>query len=289
MANVLVMTDTVACLPNTIAEENHVKIVPTANITYGGQTYVENVTLTATQAYEIIKKDPDHFMTSAVTPGLLLDAFREAGKSHKQIFFITISSKLSAVSQSGKLAAESLHKDLPEVEIRIFDSKTCAGAEGLIALAAAKAAAKGKTLDQLASFAEAVRQKTGGFIYLDTLRYTYRTGRMSKSASRIASILNIKPISQMSNEGTMELVDKVRKRSDGFVKLIELVKKTAKTDALHFMVSHADAPEAARIFSEQLRQEFKCLSMIISDYSPVMGYSTGPGALFVGFHPELDL
>jgi len=289
MANVLVMTDTVACLPGDIAEKNHIKVVPAANITYGDQTYVENVTLTAAQAYEIIRKDPDHFMTSAVTPGLLLDAFREAGKAHKQIFFITISSKLSAVSQSGKLAAESLHKELPEVEIRIFDSKTCAGAEGLIALAVAKAAAKGMTLDQLASLAEEVRQKTGGFIYLDTLRYTYRTGRMSKSASKIASILNIKPISRMSNEGTMELVDKVRKRSDGFNKLIELVRKTASTNALHFMVSHADAPEAARIFSDQLKQEFKCLSMIISDYSPVMGYSTGPGALFVGFHPELGL
>jgi DegV family protein with EDD domain len=289
MGNVIVMTDTVACLPNELAEEKGIKVVPAANITYDNQTYIEGVTLTAAKAYEMINNNPDHFMTSAVTPGLLLDEFRKLSKDYNGIFFITISSKLSAVCQSANLAAESLSQESPQTSVHAFDSRTCAGAEGLIALAAAEAAAKGMNLDQLAQTAEDVRQKTTGLIYLDTLRFTYRTGRMSKSASRIASILNIKPISMMSNEGTMELVDKVRKRSDGFRKLIELIKKESDTDSLHFMVSHADAPDAAQNFTEQLKQEFNCLSMIISDYSPVMGYSTGPGALFVGFHPELRL
>jgi fatty acid-binding protein DegV len=81
----------------------------------------------------------------------------------------------------------------------------------------------------------------------------------------------------------------VRKRSDGLKKIIEVIKGDAETNALHFMVSHADAPDVAQRFSEQLQEEFNCLSMIISDYSPVMGYSTGPGAIFVGFHPELNL
>jgi len=289
MGKVLVMADTVACLPKELAEEKGIKVVPAANITYDNQTYIEGVTLTAAQAYEMIRKNPDHFMTSAVTPGLLLDEFRKLSKEHQDIFLVTISSKLSAVCQSANLAAESLSKESPQANIRAFDSRTCAGAEGLVALSAADAADKGMTLDQIADTAEKVRRKTTGLIYLDTLRFTYRTGRMSKSASRIASILNIKPISIMSDEGTMELVDKVRKRSDGFKKLIEHIKKHSDTESLHFMVSHADAPDSAKAFVEQLKQEFNCLSMIVSDYSPVMGYSTGPGALFVGFHPELDL
>jgi DegV family protein with EDD domain len=289
MGDVLVMTDTVACIPGELAEEHRIKIVPAANITIGDKDYIEGVTLSAAEAYEIIKKDPDHFMTSAVTPGLLLDEFRKLSKEHQDILFITISSKLSAVSQSANLAAESLKEESPRTRIRVVDSRTCAGAEGLIVLAAAKAAAKGMDLDQLADFAVEVRSKTGGVLMLDTLGYTYRTGRMTKSEALEAAKLNIRPVNRMSDEGTMEFLDIVRKRSDGLKKMAEVVKGDADTDALHFMVSHADAPDTAHKLCDQLRKEFNCLSIIISDYSPVMGYSTGPGAIFIGFHPELNL
>ncbi len=289
MVDVLVMTDTVACIPGGLAEEHRIKVVPAANITVGDKDYIEGVTLSAAEAYEIIKRDPDHFMTSAVTPGLLLEEFRRLSKDHQDILFITISSKLSAVAQSANLAAESLKEESPQTRIRVVDSRTCAGAEGLIALAVAKAAVRGMDLDRLAGLAEEVRQKTGGVLMLDTLGYTYRTGRMTKSEALEAAKMNIRPVNRMSDDGTMEFIDIVRKRSDGLKKIIEVIKGDAETNALHFMVSHADAPDVAQRFSEQLQEEFNCLSMIISDYSPVMGYSTGPGAIFVGFHPELNL
>ncbi len=289
MAKVLVVTDTVACLPKALADEHGIRIVPASHITYEGKTYVEGVTISAREAYDIIKNDPDSFTTAAVTPSVLLGEFRAIAKDYNSILFITISSALGAVSQSATVVADTFRKESPHVEMQIVDSKTCAGAQGLIVLAAAKAAKKRMSLSQITDLAVHVRSKTGGFIYLDTLRYTYRAGRMSKQAAWMASMLNIKPISRMSDRGTMELVEKVRKRSDGINKMVELIKKEAGTDALHFMVSHADAPDAAQALVDQLKKEFKCLSMIVSDYSPVMGYSSGPGAMFVGFHPELNL
>ena len=289
MANVLVMTDTVACIPSDLARENNIEVVPAASISYDGQDYIEGVTLSASEAYEMIRKNPDHFMTAAITPGFLLDEYRRLSRDYQDILFITISSALSAVSQSARLAAESLSQESPRTRIRVVDSLNCAGAEGLVALAAARAAARGMDLEQVASFAEGVRHKTGGVLMLDTVKYTYRTGRMSKSEALEAAKLKIKPVNRMSAEGTIEFVDIMRKRSDGLNKLIELIAKDSETDALHFMVSHADAPDVARRFVEKIKQEFNCLSMITSDYSPVMGYSTGPGAIFAGFHPELDL
>jgi len=111
---------------------------------------------------------------------------------------------------------------------------------------------------------------------------------MSKFASRMAALFNIKPINLMTDEGTLEFVDKVRNREAGYKKLIDLIKEEAKTDSLHFMLMHAAAPEMADRFSQLLRQQFNCLRVLISEYSPVMGYGAGPGAIFVGFHPELD-
>jgi DegV family protein with EDD domain len=288
MAKVLVVTDTIACLPRALADEHGIRIVPASQMTYDGKTYVEGLNISARLAYDIIRKGPESFVTAAVTPGILLGEFRAIAKEHNSILFITISSALGAVSQAATVVADTFRKESPQVEMQIVDSKTCAGAEGLIALAAAKAAKKGLSLHMVADVAVHVRGKTGGFIYFDTLRYTYRAGRMSKQVARAVSLLNIKQVSRMSDRGTMEPVEKVRTRADGINKIVELIKKEADTDTLHFMVSHADAPDTAQILVDQLQKDFKCLSMIVSDYSPGLGCSSGPGALFVGFHPELN-
>jgi DegV family protein with EDD domain len=289
MSKVLVMTDTVACIPKDLAREYNIKVVPAANIFYDGHEYIDGVTLIATDAYQLIKKDPDRFVTSALTPAYLAEEFGKASKETQNILFITLSSALSAASKTAQLAAELSKEKTPQTTIRIFDSKTVGGAQGLIALAAAKAATKGMSLDDIASIAEKARQQTHGLMMLDTLRYVYRTGRMSKMGSRIAAMFNIKPINRMTDEGKLEMVDRTRNRDDGLEILINLIQDYAKTDALHFIVSHADASDMANQFSEMLKQKFNCLSLIISDYSPVMGYGSGPGAIFVGFQPELDL
>ena len=156
-------------------------------------------------------------------------------------------------------------------------------------LAAAAVAADGKSLDEVVAAADRARQQSHGLMLLDTLRYIYRTGRMSKTASRIATIFNIKPINRLTPEGTIKLADRARKRDDGMRRLLRLIGSDAGTKDLHFMLAHAAAPEMAETFAAMLREEYNCLSLIVADFSPVMGYGSGPGSLFVGFHPELDL
>ena len=289
MPNVRVMTDNVACIPSNIAEQNQIAIVPTANILFDGKAYTEGIDITAAEAYKLIVKDPDKFETSAVSPGLIIDEYRRLSAESQEILLITISSKLSAFYNTASVAAEQFKRESPQTTIRVVDSRTCAGAQGLVALAVAKAAARGVGLNRLVSFVDQVRQKTGGLMLLDTLRYIYRTGRMTKDEALQAAKLNIKPVNRMTDEGTVEPAEIVRKRTDGYSKMLDLIKKEAETDALHFMVSHANAPQFAEAFVKQLKREFNCLSIIISDYSPVMGYGAGPGAIFVGFQPELDL
>ena len=289
MSKVLVMTDSVAGIPKNLAEEYQIKVIPAANIVFDGTTYIDGVTISAPEAYDLIKKNPDKFTTSAISPGHILDAYRQASENKQDIIHITLSAALSANHKSACLAEEMLQKEAPQTNLKLFDSKTVAGAQGLIVLAAARAAAQGMNFDQVADVAELARQKTKGIMMLDTLRYVYRTGRMSKLASRVASLLNIKPINKMTEEGTLENVDRVRDRESGYKRLIDLIKQEAGTDSLHFMIMHAAAPEMAERFSELLKQEFNCLRVLISEYSPVMGFGAGPGALFIGYHPELDL
>jgi fatty acid-binding protein DegV len=112
---------------------------------------------------------------------------------------------------------------------------------------------------------------------------------MSKMGSRIAAMFNIKPINKVTEEGKIEMVDRTRNRDDGLEIMVNFIKDAVKTKAIHFMVTHAADIDLANQLSDMLKKDFDCLSMIISDYSPVMGYGAGPGAVFVGFHPEINL
>ena len=289
MANVAVMTDSVACIPLELAKQHQIKVVPAAHISVDGKIYIDGETISATEAYALIKEDPDRFITSAIPPDYLLNAYEELGSHSEQILFITISSSLSAVNRTAGLATDLLKEKSPDITVHIFDSHACASTQGLVVLAAARAAVQGKSLEETVNIALTVREKSGGLMMLDTLRYIYRSGRMSKTASRIVSLLNIRPINRLTDAGTIEMVDRTRKSLDGINRLITAISREAGTDSLHFMVTHAAAPDRAEYLVEQLEQRFNCLSMIISDFSPVMGYGAGPGCIFVGFHPEIDV
>ncbi len=289
MSKVVVMTDSVACIPQELAEKYQIEVVPAANIMFDGQTYIDGVTISAAEAYQLLRKDPDRFVTSAITPGQLMEVYRQLSARSQEILFITLASVLSAVFKTANLAADIFKSESSQTTIRVLDSRAVAGTQGLVVLAVAKAVAQGFGLDRVASLVQQVRQKAGGVMMLDTLRYVYRTGRMSKLGARMVSLLNIKPINRLSEEGKIVFVDRVRKREDGYKRLLGLIRDEAGTDSLHFMITHANAPEMAERFSELLKQNFNCLSMSISDFSPVMGYGAGPGTLFIGFHPELDL
>lgn len=289
MSRVIVMTDTVAGIPAELAEKYRIKLVPTANIHYDGQTYLEGVTINAEQAYQLLRKDPDKFNTSAISSGYILDVYRELSTKTKNILFITVSSALSAVAEMASLAANLLQEESPETKVRVFDSKMAAGGQGLITLAAARAAAEGMDLEQVADIAQRVRQHAGTFILFDTLRYVYRTGRVPKVVSMVGSALGVKPLLRVSAKGELHPASASRTRESGIRRMFELIRKDAGTDALHFMVMHADAPQVAEELGEKIKREFNCLSMTISAFSPIMGYGSGPGTLAVGFHPELDL
>lgn len=155
-------------------------------------------------------------------------------------------------------------------------------------MAAARAAAQGKNPEEITDLLKNTRDKAGGIMMLDTLRYVYRTGRMSRTASQIASVFNIKPINKIKEDGTLEMIDRSRKTSDGIERLVKAVQKESSGQPLHFMVTHAACPENMQILVDKLKERCNCLSMITGDYSPIMGYGAGPGALFVGYHPEVS-
>ncbi len=289
MGKVRIMVDTTACIPLELAQKYNIKIIPAADYVINGKKYIENVTLTTKDAYDYIRQDSVKFVTSAVTPGQVLEAYKELSNDADGILFITISSKLSAVDKSGIMAANLFRELSPKTNIKVIDSKSVAGGAGLPSLAAAKAAAQGMNLEQVTAVAQEYLKQTKCLMTMDTLRYIYRTGRMSKMGARMASLFNIRPINQLTEEGTVEMVERARSREAVMKRIVELVKERMPDSNLTFMISHGDAPELASKLADTLKQNYKCQDVIIGDYSPIMGYGGGPGAMCIAFHPEIKL
>ena len=106
-----------------LAEEYHIRVIPAAIIIYNGTSYIEGVTLSVSEAYQLIRKDPDRFTTSALTPAQFLEEYRELSKETQDIFHIALSSALSANYKTAGLASEMLLKESPQTNLKIFDCK----------------------------------------------------------------------------------------------------------------------------------------------------------------------
>jgi DegV family protein with EDD domain len=289
MAKVKVITDSVAGISPEIARQHNITILPAVYIVFDGKPYLDGVDINAEEAYRMLQKDPDKFSPSTLPPAYLAERYREISQESKEMVFVTFSSTFSAAGKLAALAAETLQQESPDIKIRVVDSLSAGATQALLVITAAGAAAKGMTIDQVVSIIEQAKPKTRGLMMLATLKYVYRTGRMSKTAAAIASLLNIKPINRLNTDGTIELIDRVRNLDKGYEKMIELIREEAGIDSLHFIVQHAAAPEMAEKFCGLLKDNFNCLSLLVSEYSPIMGYASGPGCIFCGFQPELSL
>ncbi len=284
MPNVTIVVDSIACLTREMVEQYRITILP-LNFYVGGKIYRDWVDVTPSEAYELFLRDPDSFKTSSVSPGECLETYRKIGQEADSIFCITVSSKISAVYTAAMEARDLIRDELPQTAIEVMDSETVAVAEGFIALAAARAAIQGKSLAEVVRVAEVVREKVSVFIFLDTMRHVYRSGRIPKIASQAGSMLNIKPIMTTAS-GVLHFAGVVRSKKVGVERLLKIMKDKVGSNPVHVAVTHAYAPDDAEDLKERIAAEFHCDEIWISEFSPLMGYACGTGTLGVAFYSD---
>jgi DegV family protein with EDD domain len=284
LQKVAIVTDSVACLPRGLVEQYGIKIVP-VNLYFGDKVYRDWVDITPSQAYELFLKDPTAFKTSGINPVDCLEAYRQVSNDSNGVLCVTISSKLSMVYNSALKAKERAGDELPKNSIGVVDSQTATAAEGFVALAAARAAAGGKSLAEVVKAAEEVRDKVCVVALMDTIRYVYRSGRIPKIASVAGSMLSIKPVLTIAS-GAVRFKGAVRSREHGIDKVLQIMRNRVGQSPVHVAVMHAYAPDDAEQLKERVSSEFNCVELWITEFSPVMGYACGTGTLGVAFYPE---
>jgi DegV family protein with EDD domain len=281
---VAIVTDSLGCLTRELVEQYGIRIVP-ANVYFEDKVYKDWIDITPTEAYELFLKNPEGWTTSPAPPEDWLETYRELSKQTKSILCITVSAKLSAMYNIARQAKEQVKAEIPETTIEVLDSRMAVTAQGMVTLAAARAAEQGKNLAEVVKAAEEMRNKVDFIFLLDTVRYIYRTGRIPKIAALAGSILNIKPLLTTSS-GVVRFIGAVRNREHGIGRMLNIMKDKVGQAPVHVAVTHAYALDEAQRLSERVSAEFNCAELWISEFSPLLGYATGTGTLGLAFYKE---
>ena len=284
MAHVAVVTDSVACLPKALVEKYGVNVVP-IDMVFEGQVRRNGFSDDHAEFYRLLDSSKTLPTTASPSPGSYLQAYTEASSKAKEILCVTISSKVSATHDAAEDARELAKEKLPGISIEVVDSQAAAMAEGFVALAAARAAAAGGDLPEVA----AVARKVAANVYLlgvvDTLRYLVKGGRVPIAAAWATALLQIKPILQIHN-GEVTLAARVRTKSRAHKKLLELMHHTVDPRPVYVSVVHANALHEAELLKERVASQFKCQELYITEFPLVMAAHTGPGLVGLSYYCE---
>ncbi len=284
MPRVAIITDSIACLTRELAGEYGILVAP-INFIVGGKIYRDWIDVSPSQAYELFLQDPDSFKTAAPSPEDCLEVYRRVAGESRDILFVTVSTKISSVHNSALQAAALASAELPGRRIEVLDSGTAAAAEGFVVLAAARAAAQDRTLDEVRAAASDIKARVHCAILLDTIRHVYRSGRIPRIASQVGSVLSIRPLFTIP-DGKVEFAGAVRSKAHGVERLLEMAREKIGDAPVHMAVMHAYAPDEAHSLKDRVAAGFRCVELWISEFSPVMGYATGTGTLGLAFYTD---
>ena len=280
---VAIVTDTTACIPKEQLEEYAIELVP-IEVIFGDKVYRDGIDITPAEFYALLKQAEKLPTTSGSLPGPFLEAYRRASQRASSILCITISAKFSGMLNSAQIAMGMAKEALPNVVIEVLECTTAAVGQGLVVLAAAKAAAAGKGLAEVVDTAKSVMQRVNLFATLDTLHYLVKGGRVLKAAALASSLLKIKPIFTVS-DGEAHPVTNARTNPGAMKRILKIMgQKVVKGQPLHVAVMHADALDRAIALKNQVSSRFDCDELFITEFTPVMGVHTGPGVIGVAFY-----
>jgi hypothetical protein len=280
---IALITDSSCDLPPEEFIRRGIRVVPVVVI-FGNQSYIDKVTMTDKDFYQLLAASPHHPKTSQPAPADFREVFQQAAVNHKQALAIILSGAVSGTLQAAQKAAQAVNG---QIEVTVIDSKNVTIGLGLILREAADAVESGATYDEVKRRVEWAIQNVRLFVSVETMEYLVRGGRVSRFRGVIARLLNLKPILTINSAGQAEALAKTFGGKHSQRKLIELVKREALGKRkLRFLIAHANAPETAAYYADQIRKYFEVHDVPIVSVSPALGAHAGPGAAGVAFLGE---
>lgn len=248
----------------------------------GENEYADYVDITAGDFYKMLEENPELTPSTAqAATGVILEQYEEmAAKGYDQLLVVTISSKLSGTYEGCMLAA----KMIDGVDVKVFDSKSVAYPESKMVLDAAKMIEDGKEMDEIWAHLEQLRDNHRILFSVETLRYLVKNGRLSGASGFLGSMLKIKPMLEVTTDGRVEAIEKIRTLSKATDRLIEKFLEDLGDKKAEVFLIHANAEERADVVRQAIMAARPDITEIkLYPLTPVVGAHAGPGVVGIGF------
>ena len=280
MNNYIITTDTTTDLPEDYIKKHDLGIM-SLTYTLEGTTYSKDNPLDVKLFYEKMRKGSMP-TTSQVNPENAKNIFLPYLKDGYDILHIAFSSGLSGSYNSTRIAAEELSEEFPDRKITIIDSLAASLGEGLLVHKAVMLKEQGADLDTVADWVEQNKLHIVHNFTVDDLFHLHRGGRVSKATAILGTMINVKPILHVHDEGHLIALSKVRGRKKSLQALVDSMEKQmgayrSQNDIV--FISHGDSLADAQYVADLVKQRFGIESFLINYVGPTIGAHSGPGTI----------
>ena len=281
-----IITDSGSDLPEALLNQLDVRRV-SLTVNFKGETLNDSVDAGIKELYDGLRTGHTA-TTSAVNPDRWAAAMKETLEEGKNVLVIAFSSGLSTTYQSAVIAAEELREIYPQRKILVVDSLCASLGQGLLVYYACKKRDEGMDIESLAAWLEENRLHLCHWFTVNDLMYLKRGGRVSAATAAVGTMLNIKPVLHVDDEGHLISVSKVRGRKASIEALAAKVGQLGEGfDNRVAFISHGDCLEDAQTLAAMLKERYGVQEVIIGYVGAVIGSHAGPDVLalfFLGKH-----
>lgn len=276
MVRVRIVTDSASDLPGSVVAELGIEVVP-LTVRFGRDVLGEQ-DLSPAAFWKRCAQSAVLPETAAPAPGLFTQAFSRAAENGASgVVCVTISGALSGTFDAARAGAAALPEGIP---VRVIDSRSATMGEGLTVMAAARMAAAGQGVEEVATRVGALVPRTRVYGALGGLDHLKKGGRIGGAQAFLGSLLAIKPIIEV-RDGKVEAESRQRTRARSLDYLVDKVRQHSPIE--HLAVMHGDAGDLGDLLS-RIRDALPGQDVLVGDLGPVVGAHTGPGTIGVTFH-----
>ncbi len=275
MSDFVMLTDSSADLSAQMVQQADVEVIP-LSFNIQGRTYhnyPDNREMDPALFYDMLRAG-ELATTAAVNVG---EYVLEQGRD---VLVLAFSSGLSGTYNSSRLAVEELQEKYPQRKIYTVDTLCASLGQGLLVWLAAQQRKEGKSIEEVRDWVEANKLSLCHQFTVDDLHFLKRGGRISATTAVVGSMLQIKPVLHVDDEGHLINIGKARGRHASLKALVDKMEKTVTEEGKKTVfISHGDCLKDAETVAEMVRQRFGTQDIRINYVGPVIGAHSGPGTL----------
>lgn len=282
MRDYVIFTDSSCDLPASLVKEWGIEVLSLEVNIEGIGTFL-NHEIEPAKFYGYLR-DKRPVKTAAANMERFATAFEKIVSEGKDILYIGFSTGLSATYVAGKNAAEEVMEKHPECKILTVDSLCAALGQGLLVKYAVDKKNTGATLEELAAYVEGLKLNLAHWFTVEDLFFLKRGGRVSAATAVMGTVLQIKPVMHVDNEGRLINMAKARGRDASIKALVERMKQTViDPEKQTIYICHGDCYDDAKKLADMVTAEFGITDILIDYVGPVIGAHSGPGTLALFF------